>query len=125
VGSESGGLAAAHAVNGSLPYLPGTHGLYHGEKVAFGVLVQLALEKSRQMGSELDEERAFLHAASLPMTFAQLGANSVQPEDLRKVAEAACKPAQFTKNLPFPVTVEDMISALPEADRLGREFEAR
>jgi glycerol dehydrogenase len=125
VGSESGGLAAAHAVNDSLPYLPGTSGLYHGEKVAFGVLVQLALEKSRQGGRELDEVRAFLQAAGLPMTFAQLGASGVNPEDLRKVAEAACKPAQFTKNLPFPVTVDDMNNALLEADRLGREFEAR
>src|SRR5690625_6166152 len=46
LGFESGGLAAAHAVHNGFTALKGDiHHLTHGEKVAFGTLVQLTLEK--------------------------------------------------------------------------------
>src|SRR5699024_12418424 len=45
LGFESGGLSAAHAVHNGFTALDGDiHKLSHGEKVAFGTLVQLALE---------------------------------------------------------------------------------
>ena len=119
VGFESGGLAAAHAINDGLAYLKEAKGLYHGEKVAFGVLVQLVLEKAPKQ--ELDEVLAIMKAAGLPMTFKQLGVEGTPDEAaLRKVADAACVPTQSTKNLPFPVTPEDVYNAFFEADRLGR-----
>ncbi|MBA2667449.1 MAG: iron-containing alcohol dehydrogenase [Trueperaceae bacterium] len=40
---EGNKLAAAHAVHNALTLLPGHHAALHGELVAFGVLVQLAL----------------------------------------------------------------------------------
>ena len=40
IGFESGGLAGAHAVHNGLTAIAATHQLYHGEKVAFGTLVQ-------------------------------------------------------------------------------------
>lgn len=46
LGFENGGLAAAHAVNDGFAQEPQAHGMYHGEKVAFGTLVQLVLEKA-------------------------------------------------------------------------------
>jgi glycerol dehydrogenase len=121
VGTESGGLAAAHAINDGLAHLPQTKGMYHGEKVAYGVLVQLVLEKAAP--AELNEVMGFMKAAGLPMTLAQLGISGIpREEDIRKVAEAACVPTQSTKNLPFPVGVEDVHKAILEADRLGREY---
>ena len=44
LGFESSGLAAAHAVHNGLTAAPGTHAYFHGEKVAYGLLVQLVLE---------------------------------------------------------------------------------
>ena len=44
LGFESGGLAGAHAIHNGLTAIPETHKMYHGEKVAFGTLVQLVLE---------------------------------------------------------------------------------
>ncbi|MDR1396217.1 MAG: glycerol dehydrogenase [Desulfarculales bacterium] len=121
LGFESGGLAAAHAVNDGLAHLPQTKGMYHGEKVAFGVLVQLALEKAPQ--DELKQVMGFMKATGLPMTLAQLGiAGAPAEEDIRKVAEAACVPTQSTKNLPFPVSLDDVYKAILEADRLGRQY---
>ena len=54
VGFESGGLAAAHAIHNGFTALPETHEMYHGEKVAFGTLVQLVLENR---SAERSEER--------------------------------------------------------------------
>lgn len=44
LGAESGGLAAAHGVHNALTLFPETHSYMHGEKVAFGTLVQLLLD---------------------------------------------------------------------------------
>ena len=121
LGFESGGLAAAHAINDGLAYLPEAHGLYHGEKVAFGTLAQLLLEKAPK--EELDAVMAFMRSVGLPMTLKQLGVSGQVDEDaLRKVAEAACVPTQSTKNLPVPVTADDVYAAIKEADRLGTAF---
>ena len=46
LGFESSGLAAAHAIHNGLTVAPGTHPYFHGEKVAFGLLVQLVMEGS-------------------------------------------------------------------------------
>lgn len=119
VASESGGLAAAHAVNDSLVYIPPVKDAYHGERVGFGILTQLVLEKSDQ---EFRAMQAFMRAIGLPISLAEMGAANPSEADVRKAAEAACVPTQFTKNLPFPVTVEDVHQAIMTADRLGREY---
>ena len=43
LGFESGGLCAAHAVHNGFTVVEETHQMLHGEKVAFGVLVQLVM----------------------------------------------------------------------------------
>jgi glycerol dehydrogenase len=48
LGFESSGLAAAHAVHNGLTAVRETRRFFHGEKVAYGVLVQLILEKKAQ-----------------------------------------------------------------------------
>lgn len=123
VGFESGGLAAAHAINDGFAQEPQAHGMYHGEKVAFGVLTQLVLQKTD--AQTLEEVLGFLARVELPMTLAQLGITEIREETLRKVAEAACVPTQSTKNLSPDITAEDVYQALLEADRIGREYLAR
>ena len=121
LGFESGGLAAAHAINDSLVYLPGSKEMYHGERVAFGTLVQLVLEKTP--AAELEKVMQLMKEVNLPMSLAQLGASTpVDDATLTKVAEAACVPTQSTKNMPFPVSVEDVLKAIKETDRLGSSF---
>ena len=97
--------------------------MYHGEKVAFGVLTQLVLQKTD--AQTLEEVLGFLARVELPMTLAQLGITEIREETLRKVAEAACVPTQSTKNLSPDITAEDVYQALLEADRIGREYLAR
>lgn len=123
LGFENGGLAAAHAINDGFAQEPQAHGMYHGEKVAFGTLVQLVLENAPK--AELEEVLSFLKDTDLPMTLAQLGISEIVPETLHKVADAACVPTQSTKNLRADITSQEIYDAILEADRIGRDWLAR
>ncbi len=72
LGFESGtGLAAAHAIHNGLTAAGATHPWMHGEKVAFGVIVQLMLES--QPEPVVDEVLKFSTSVGLPVTFARIG----------------------------------------------------
>lgn len=123
LGFENGGLAAAHAINDGFAQEPQAHGMYHGEKVAFGTLTQLVLERAPE--EELEQVLSFLKDTGLPMTLAQLGVKEVVPETLKKVAEAACVPTQSTRNLRADIAAQEVYDAILEADRMGRAYLAR
>lgn len=122
LGFESSGLAAAHAVHNGLTVLPETHHFYHGEKVAFGTLVQLVLENRSR--DELDEVLLFCAEVGLPVTLADIGVADVTADKLMRVAEAACAPGETIHNQPFPVTPQAVYAALLAADTLGAAFKA-
>lgn len=118
VGFESGGLAAAHAINDGFAQIPQAHGALHGEKVAFGTLCQLILEKAP--AEEFDQVFQFCKAVGLPTKLADLGITEVKEEEIKAAAAAACVKTQSTKNLPFPVSEEDVAAAIYKADEIGR-----
>ena len=119
IGFESGGLAAAHAINDGFAYVPAAHGMYHGEKVAYGLLCQLLLEKAPQ--EEWDEVFGFCKAVGLPTKLADLGIAEVKEEEIRKVAEEACVPTQSTKNVRADITPDEVYAAVMKVDELGRK----
>ena len=88
LGFESGGLAGAHAIHNGLTVLEECHGMYHGEKVAFGTIAQLVLENAP--AKELEEIIDFCIELGLPVTLKQLGAEHITEEQIFAVAEAAC-----------------------------------
>lgn len=122
IGFESAGLAGAHAIHNGLTVLEGCHGMYHGEKVAFGTIAQLVLENVSE--EDLEEIILFCIDVGLPVTFEELGIKDVTDEELRKVAEAACAENDTIHNLPFEVTVDGVVSALKAADAYGRFYKA-
>ena len=122
IGFESAGLAGAHAIHNGLTVLEGCHGMYHGEKVAFGTIAQLVLENVSE--EDLEDIILFCIDVGLPVTFEELGIKDVTDEELRKVAEAACAENDTIHNLPFEVTVDSVVSALKAADAYGRFYKA-
>ncbi|TKB50260.1 glycerol dehydrogenase [Ferrimonas sediminicola] len=118
VGFESGGLAAAHAIHNGLTLLEECHHLYHGEKVAFGTLVQLVLENAPR--EEIVEVLSFCNAVGLPVHLWQLGIRELDMAKLRRVAEQACAVGETIHNMPFQVTPDKVLAAILAADRLGR-----
>ena len=120
VGFESGGLAGAHAIHNGLTALPETHRFYHGEKVAFGTLVQLVLENAPL--EELEEVLEFCAEVGLPTTLADLGIEDAAPHRLMEVARLACADADTLHNMPFPVSPESVCAAILAADELGKYY---
>lgn len=118
VGFESGGLAAAHAINDGFAHVPQAHQASHGEKVAFGLLAQLILEKAPQ--EEWDTVLTYIKSVGLPSCLADLGITEVKTEEIKKVAEAATVPTQFTKNVRADITADEVYDAILKADELGK-----
>lgn len=120
IGFESGGLAAAHAIHDGFTVLEKTHHLYHGEKVAFGAIVELVLEN--RPSSEIKEAILFCKSVGLPYTLADLGVAEATIEELMSVAVASCGPGETMPNEPFVVKPEDVYGALLAADALGKMY---
>ena len=120
VGFESGGLAGAHAIHNGLTAIPETHSLYHGEKVAFGTLVQLVLENAPL--EELEEVLEFCTEVGLPTTLADLSVENPTQEQLMEVAKLACADADTLHNMPFPVDADSVYAAILAADELGKYY---
>ncbi len=118
LGFESAGLAGAHAIHNGFTAMPETHAYYHGEKVAFGTLVQLVLENA----DEIDEVIDFCVEVGLPVTLAQLGVEDASYERVLEVAKLACSPNDTLGNMPFEVTPEKVANAILAADALGRAW---
>jgi len=117
LGFESSGLAAAHAVHDGLTVLNETHGFYHGEKVAFGTIVQLVLENADS--ETIKTVFAFCKSVSLPTCLADLGITNLDDGRLMMVAKASCAEGETMCNMPFSVTPADVAAAIRAADKLG------
>lgn len=121
MGFESSGLAAAHAVHNGLTALDETHHYYHGEKVAFGVLVHLVLENAPK--EELDTVMSYCHLIGLPIHLGQLGINDLTNDKVQAVAELATAEGETIHNMPFKVTSVDVFAAIMTAHQLGVAYE--
>lgn len=121
VGFESGGIAAAHAIHNGFTSIPETHHMYHGEKVAFGVLTQLVLENVDR--DELEEVISFLMEVGLPVTLEELGIKEIKEAEIRKVAELACAETDTLHNMPFPVNADMVYDAIITANEIGHYYQ--
>ena len=120
LGFESSGLAAAHAIHNGLTVAPQTHAFYHGEKVAFGTLVQLVLENSPT--AEIEAVIGFCTNVGLPVTLAQIGLQDLPTEMLERIALRAVQTGESILNEPFEVSSGGVADAILMADRLGRSW---
>jgi glycerol dehydrogenase len=120
LGFESSGLAAAHAVHNGLTTAPGTHAFFHGEKVAFGTLVQLVLEGQPQ--ATFAEVLGFATGVGLPVTLAEIGLADLSREALDRIAARATAPGETIHNEPFEVDAAMVADAILAADATGRAW---
>ena len=107
IGFESGGLALAHAIANGLTSIPELH-IMHGNAVAYGLNIQLALEDAPEREQVLD----FCHAVGLPTTLEELGAEDAAPEELASAVNIAFSCTRNIANEPVDVTPEILLSAL-------------
>ena len=117
LGFESGGLAAAHAVYNGMTVIEESEKFMHGEKVAFGTLVQLVLENADD--EEINDVLNFCLSVGLPVCLKDIGVDEITDDRLMEVAKKVCIPEESVHNMPFPVSPEDIVSAIRVADRIG------
>ncbi len=107
---------AAHAIHNGLTHLPAAHDALHGEKVAYGILVQLRLEEMLQ-GNQLaasarQQLLKFYAQIGLPQTLDDLNLGNITLAELRQAAEIACNPNSDIHRLPFKVVPEQLMAAM-------------
>ncbi|MDG3496756.1 MULTISPECIES: iron-containing alcohol dehydrogenase family protein [Pseudanabaena] len=115
IGGASCRTVAAHAVHNALTHLHQTHGTLHGEKVAYGILVQLRLEEFQ--GNQLattsrHQLLKFYEEIGLPTSLTDLGLNQVTLAELEQIAAITCQPNSDIHRLPFTVSPSQVLAAM-------------
>ncbi|EKV01913.1 glycerol dehydrogenase-like oxidoreductase [Leptolyngbya sp. PCC 7375] len=107
---------AAHAVHNGLTQIPSSHSMLHGEKVAYGILVQLRLEEMAANNvlavAARQQLLRFYTQIGLPMTLNDLGLEEMSIMELRQAAEFACQPQSDIHHLPFAVSPQQVMAAM-------------
>lgn len=123
IGWESCGVATAHVLGNALANFPEAHAHMHGEKVAFGIVTQLCIDPGMSM-TETYEIVDFMVKIGLPVTFADLDMQDVSKERLYQWAVEQTQPGSQCEHHTFPITAEDLYTAMLAADALGQERKA-
>jgi glycerol dehydrogenase len=108
--------AAAHAVYNGLISLPASEYALHGEIVAYGTLVQLALEDRPQ--ADINELVALYKAIGLPTKLGELGIeHPLDDQDNNLWINRALSVAGTMGNMPFEVTAEALSRAIEQVEQ--------
>lgn len=113
-------LAAAHSVHNGLTVLEGTERFLHGAKVAYGILVQLALEERPEELGQLD---AALAALGLPRRLLDLGVEMADREKIDAFIAHTLRPMESIHFLSGVVDAPrlhralEIVEALPRSDQ--------
>lgn len=101
--------AAAHAMHDAISkYLPASHQFLHGEKVAYGIFYQLAIE---ERWTVIDQLLPFYRELQLPMSLHQMG---IYPEDPQVIDQlvAFVDSKEKVHLIPVSITKERLKKAL-------------
>ena len=116
IGGAECRTVAAHAVHNGLTHLTEAHDVLHGEKVAYGILVQLRLEEMIQSNKLASSSRQqllkFYTQIGLPKTLEDLGLENVSLAQLRHAATISTSPQSDIHRLPFAVSSEQLMAAM-------------
>ncbi len=113
LGFENGGLSLAHSLTRGLMPARGARNAPHGEHVAWGLLVQLALEGRQEERADIAE---FLAKAGLPTSLAALGLTDPSPEEIDEIVQLTLR-APHLANLGTAVTAEALRAAILVVER--------
>ena len=121
LGFESTGLAMCHAVANAFTLLPQCHAMYHGEKVAFGCLVELELYDP--LGIR-DKTFDFFKKVGLPVTLEDMKLPNATDEQLMLMATDIAKddPAQYSHHEPYAFDAQKVVEAMRRVDERGKNL---
>ncbi len=120
LGFEGGGLAAAHSVANGLTVWEDAHRSLHGEKVAFGLLVQLVLQGESK--AEFDKIMQFNLEIGLPVCLKDIGGSECDPKTIESIAKKATEPSETIHNMLGDPNWEQVRDAIYLVDGIGSEM---
>lgn len=118
-GGVYGRATGAHSVHDGISALPGSHTLLHGIKVAYGILVQLALEGR---WDDVEQLLPFYDRLGLPVRIADLG---LDPSDavVASIAAVSAAPDKTIHALDIEVDAATVERAIRELEEFGSHNE--
>ncbi|TMW71262.1 iron-containing alcohol dehydrogenase family protein [Alteribacter natronophilus] len=112
LGDRYGRVAAAHSVHNALTQFEETRSYLHGEKVAYGILLQLELEGDTEAIAEL---LPFYRALGLPSSLAALGLKN-RAEVKEALASRVLIPGESIHQMQQRFTETDIIRAVEDLE---------
>jgi len=113
-GDHYGRVAGAHSIHNGLTVLEETHHALHGEKVAYGILVQLVLENK---WTEINQLLVFYRKLGLPASLKDLGVKIINDEVMAEVAEKATVPEESIHVMPGKMTSSAVSKAMTDLEK--------
>lgn len=113
-GDEYGRTSGAHSIHDALTKIPASHTQLHGNKVAYGILVQLLIENK---AAEVEKLLPFYQALGLPKNLTDLQLTLTEAE-YQTVAKAAAAPTEAIHLLPVAITPEKIVTAMHALEQL-------
>lgn len=117
LGFENNATSGAHSINDGLTAMENSSKTMHGEKVAFGCIVQLIAECAS--ADYLEEVLTFCMSVGLPVCLEDVFVDNTN-ENIRKIAQASMH--SNWSNMPFEVDEELVFAAIKTADAYGKAF---
>ncbi|XBS71340.1 iron-containing alcohol dehydrogenase family protein [Acerihabitans sp. KWT182] len=117
-GGEYGRMAGAHAIHNALSYLPETHDILHGVKVAYGILVQLVATGDEE---EVKKLMPFYKNNGFPYNFASLGITTKEAAAVATLAEFAAARRETFALAVADVSPAQIAAAIRRVEELARD----
>jgi len=117
-GGEYGRMAGAHAIHNALSYLPETHEILHGVKVAYGILVQLVATGDED---EVKKLMPFYKKNGFPYNFASLGITTEYETAVATLAEFAAGPQETFVLAVDAVSPDRIAAAIRQVEDIARQ----
>ncbi len=112
-----GGLA--HPFYNASTFVKETHSMLHGEKVIFGLLVQLTLEHRND--EEIADFTGWMRELQLPVSLEEIGLHGQDKEKVIEIAERMIRAVGHYDGLDFELTAEDIAGAILTVDARSRK----
>jgi uncharacterized oxidoreductase len=119
-GDKYGRIAAAHSIHNGLTVLEETHNALHGEKVAYGIIVQLALEDK---WNEINLLLAFYEKLGLPYSLKELGIKIIDDKNIESIAIKATDINESIHVMPIgEITIERVKNAIRTVEKFVLDY---
>lgn len=116
-GDKLARTTGAHSIHDGLTIFPEVHPFLHGEKVAYGVLVQLVLDGKLE---EISKIITLFKSLNLPTSLEDLGIRR-STEIYEKLAASSLEHDPGILNLPYSVTIKTVSEAIQTVEEIAQQ----